>query len=115
KPEQARQVIFDRRLVELLLAELPAETGDETGGELSGNRQLGAASGLARRLDRKGVQAELVLDRLQERLGEKPRGQRAGADRELLLLRGREAVRRRVEHDERQDVCLVERRRAGKA
>src|SRR6185369_6872597 len=97
KPEQTRQVILERRLVVLLLAELAAETGDEARGQLAGNRQLGPRSELARRLDGKSLQAQLALDGLQERIGQKSGGQRAGADRELLLLRGGEAVRRRVE------------------
>ena len=55
----------------------------------------------------------LVRDRRDDRLGEEAGGEHAGARHELLLLRCGQLVGRRVEHDQRQDVRLVERRRAG--
>ena len=52
------------------------------------------------------------MNGLHDRRGEKSCRKRAGADDELLLLRARQLIGRRVEHDERQDVRFVERRRA---
>src|SRR5207248_7378746 len=64
---------------------------------------------IALRFDRKNVEADLVLDRRDERSGEEARGQRSRPRDEILLLRRGQLIRRRVEDDEREDVGGVER------
>ena len=110
--KQPRQVVLDGRLVVLVAAELTAEPRDEAGRQLVADRHPRPAAGLIGRLDLEDLQPEAPLERRDQRRGQEAGRQRAGADRELLLLRRRQLVRRRVEDDQRQDVGRVERRGA---
>ena len=104
--------VLDLRFVVLLLAELAAESGDQSRRQLVANRHLGPGGGVARRLNLEDLQSNRPLDCAQERSRQKPRGQSPSSNRELLLLRRRELIERRVEHNERQNVGIVERRGA---
>src|SRR5262249_23504314 len=111
-PQQAGDVVLDRRLVVRLEAELAREAGDEARRDLLANRDAGcdARPRIGGRLDLEDVETELALNCRDEGIGEESGGEDAGPDQQILLLFGGELVRLSAEHDEREDVRLIERR-----
>ena len=107
QPENARQVVLDGRLVVRVLAELPAEPGDQPGRDLLADRsRFGPApkSPPARSRGCRGRSRSRSPTRAAS--ARKPAASVPARDQQLLLLRRRQLVGRRVEHDQRQDVGL---------
>ena len=87
-----------------MYAELPAELRHQAGRDLLADRHLRAGAELAGRLNLEDVEADLALDRRQNRRRDEARGDGARAHEQLLLLLRRQLIGGRVDHDERENV-----------
>ena len=109
--QEVGELILDQELGDVALAELLPQLDERAVADLLAERDARAeVARFGRRRDLEEIEVERAADRLAERRGDEAGRDPAGGRRERRPLAGAELVDRAVEHDQREDVALLERR-----